>query len=81
METKATLNGVIVAGPSSEAKYLGVIFDQVLRFKSRVVKRHQRGNGIASIAKSTWGTLYTHVRQLFQAVVAPRIGYATIVWH
>src|SRR5271169_7105374 len=37
METKAsvTVNGITVE-PSSEAKYLGVIFDQELRFKSHL---------------------------------------------
>ena len=36
---------------------------------------------LSNIAKSTWGTPYTYVRQLFQAVVAPRTDYAAIVWH
>ena len=34
-----------------------------------------------SITKSTWGAPYTHVRQLFQAVIVPRTEYAAIIWH
>ena len=85
-KTKAsvTINGVTIK-PSNEAKYLGVIFDQELRFKLHLQHAVKKGTNAAmalsSIAKSTWGAPYTYVRQLFQAVVAPRIDYAAIVWH
>ena len=86
METKAsvTINGVTIK-PSNEAKYLGVIFDQELRFKSHLQHVVKKGTNAAmalsSIAKSTWGAPYTYVRQLFQAVVVPRTDYAAIIWH
>jgi ribonuclease HI len=85
-ETKApvTINGVTIK-PSNEAKYLGVIFDQELRFKSHLQHVIKKGTNAAmalsSITKSTWGAPYTYVRQLFQAVVAPRTDYAAIIWH
>ena len=86
VETKAsvTTNGTTIR-PSDEAKYLGVIFDQELRFKSHLQHVVKKGTNVAmalfSIAKSTWGAPYMYVRQLFQAVVAPRIDYAAIIWH
>jgi hypothetical protein len=83
METKISvaINGATIK-PSNKAKYLGIIFDQGLRFKSHL--QHVVGNDInagmalCSIAKRTWGL---HTYMLFQAVVAPRIDYAAIIWH
>lgn len=61
------------------------IFDQELRFKSHlqyiVKKLTNAAMALSSIAKSTWEAPYMHVRQFFQAVVAPRTDYAVIVWH
>ena len=85
-ETKApvTIDRTTIK-PSSEAKYLGVIFDQELRFKSHLQHAVKKGTNAAmalcSIAKSTWGAPYKYVRQLFQAVIAPRTDYGAIVWH
>jgi hypothetical protein len=36
---------------------------------------------MANIAKATWGAQFTHLRQLFIAVVAPRIDYAAGIWY
>ena len=86
METKAsvTINEITIK-PSQEAKYLGVIFDQELRFKTHLQHVIKKGTNAAmalsSIAKSTWGAPYTYVRQIFQAVIAPRTDYAAIIWH
>jgi hypothetical protein len=33
------------------------------------------------IAKSICGTTYQKIQRLFTSVVAPRIDYATIIWH
>ena len=70
---------------SKEAKYLGVIFDQELRFKSHlqyIVKNDINAIiALSSIAKTTWGAPYMHIRQLFQAVIASRMDYAAIIWH
>jgi hypothetical protein len=71
--------------PSTEAKYLGVIFDQQLRFKARLQQAVKKGTNaalaISSIAKCNWGTPYRYARQLFQAVVAPRMDCAAMIWH
>ena len=81
-----TVNDTIVE-PSSEAKYLGVIFNrELLRFKSHsyyvVVKRGtDAALALASIAKSGWGAHCKYVWQLFSAVIAPRMDYGAVVWH
>ena len=78
------INGITIE-PSKEAKYLGVIFDQELRFKSHLQYIVKKGTNAAmalsSIAKTTWGAPFKHVRQLFQAVIAPRTDYAALIWH
>ena len=77
--------GITTIQPSTEARYLGVIFDQQLRYKShpqQVVKRGTNADlALASIANRKWGTTYKYVRQLFQAIIAPRMDYAAVIWH
>jgi ribonuclease HI len=71
--------------PSTEAKYLGVIFDQKLKFRSHIQhiadKITKYAFAIAGIAKSKWGPKFEHLRRLFTAVAAPRIDYGAIIWH
>jgi hypothetical protein len=78
------VNGITIQ-PSTEAKYLGVVFDQQLRFKAHLQQVTKKGTNaalaISSIAKCNWGTPYRYARQLFQAVVAPRMEYAAMIWH
>ena len=73
------------SNPSTEARYLGVILDQQLRFKSHLQQAVKKGTNAAlalsSIAKCSWGAPYEHVRQLFQSVLAPRTDYAAVVWY
>ena len=61
--------------PSTEAKYLGVIFDQKLKFRYHLEHITDKGTkyalAIAGIAKSTWGPEYKYIRRLFTAVAAP----------
>jgi hypothetical protein len=70
---------------SSEAKYLGVTFDQELRFKTHL--QHATENGtkftmaMSRIAGTKWGAEIKHVKTLSTAVVAPRIDYAASIWH
>jgi hypothetical protein len=86
METEASIdiNGITI-NPSEEAKYLRVIFDQELRFKSHLQHAIKKGTNVAMalsrIAKITWRAPYPYVRQLFQAVVAPRTDHAAVIWH
>src|ERR1700738_1949960 len=71
--------------PSNEARYLGVIFNRGLHFKSHLDYITKKGTKfaltMASVAQTTWGVHYQHVRQLFNAVVAPRTDYAASIWH
>jgi hypothetical protein len=75
---KSTKAGLVIGGtkiqPSDEAKYLGVIFDKTLRFKSHIQYAVKRGTtaalALGSIGIASWGASYTHIRQLFKATVA-----------
>ena len=86
LETKAsiTINGIKIE-PSGEAKYLGVIFDKELRYHSHHRSIVKKGTSAAlalfSIAKHSWGAPYKYIRQLFLAVIAPRMDYAASIWH
>ncbi len=84
--TEATLriNDTTVK-PSEEAKYLGVIFDQELRYKSHLQRLTRKGTAAAlalsSIAKGSTGMHFRYVRQLFQAVISASTDYGAVVWH
>ena len=71
--------------PSNEVKYLGVILDQTLKFKSHLEYISKKGtkfvSAMARIVRSTWGADFKHLQRLFTTVVAPRIDYAAIIWH
>ena len=77
--------GTTTIQPSTEARYLGIIFDQQLRYKSHLQRVIKKGTSAAlalsSIANCKWGTTHKLVRQLFQAVIAPRMDYAAVIWH
>jgi hypothetical protein len=79
-----TINGIKIE-PSGEAKYLDVILDRKLLFHSHLQHIIKKGTNttmaLFSIAKRSWGAPYKYVRQLFQAVIAPRIDYAASIWH
>ena len=83
-EASVTIDGTKIQ-PSPEAKYLGVIFDQKLKFRTHVKQIVAKGTkyalAIAGIAKSGWGPEFKYLRRLFTAVAAPRIDYAAIIWH
>jgi len=71
--------------PSKEVKYLGVIFDQDLKFRAHtnqaVKKGTQFGLAIGSIARAKWGAPLQYLRRLFTSVTAPRMDYAAAIWH
>jgi ribonuclease HI len=71
--------------PSNEARYLGVIFDQKLNFKSHLQHAAKKGTSaalaVSSISKSSWGAPYKYIRRIFQSVICPRTDYAAIIWH
>ena len=59
----------------TEGKYLGVIFDQKLKFRAHVKQIVAKGTKhaltISGIAKSRWGPEFKYLRRLFTAVAAP----------
>jgi ribonuclease HI len=78
------IDGTIIE-PSDEAKYLGVIFDRKLSFKSHVQYASRKGMAfalaISRVANCTCGPTYQQTRNLFTSVVAPRMDHAAIIWH
>src|SRR5436305_2834110 len=74
--TSLTINGLTITS-SKEAKYLGVIFDKELRFRTHLQYVAKKGTSavmaLSSIAKCNWGAPFKHVRQLFLSVIAPRM--------
>ena len=81
----AIIVGKVIIESSNEAKYLGVIFDKELRFKTYlqyIVKKGIKAMmALSRIAKSSWGLKYKYVRQLYTAVITARTDYAIIIWH
>ena len=74
----------ITIKPSSSHKFLGVILDQELRWKEQA--NYSLGKGMEyailmrHISGASWGTPSKLTRQLYQAVVIPRVMYAASVW-
>jgi hypothetical protein len=75
----------VIIRPSDKAKYLGVIFDKELHFKMHLQYAVKKGTkaalALASIGKSTWGTPYQCIRQLFQATVNTNLGFTVLRPH
>ena len=84
VEASITIDGTTIY-PSTEAKYLGVTFDQKLKFRSHLDQIAAKGAKyaltITGIARSKWGAKFEHLRRLFIAVAAPRMDYTAIIWH
>jgi len=81
--TSPVTMGEVTIHPSQEVRYLGVIFDQKLNYQSHIQYVAKMGSkfalAISRVARSTWGAHYRYVRQLFTAVVAPRMDYAASI--
>ena len=71
--------------PGKEARYLGVIFDQKLKFHSHLDYVIKKGTkfalALSSVARITWGTPFKYMRRLYTAVIRPRIQYGAAIWH
>jgi ribonuclease HI len=84
-EKAAIRLGDITINPTTEAKYLGVVFDRKLKFHVHMSHAIKKGTKFAlamsNIAKCTWGTPYKYVKRLYSAVVRPRTQYAATIWH
>ena len=66
--------------PASEVKILGVILDQMLRFKSHVGKAASKGMTAVLALRRLRGLPPPVARQLFISTVASKIDYAASVW-
>jgi ribonuclease HI len=84
-DAKITLEDGTQIEPSEEGKYLGLIFDEKLKFNSNTSYRAKKGTrlalAMASVSRSTGGTTFPYVKRLYDAVVKPSTQYAAIVWH
>jgi hypothetical protein len=82
--SNVSVNGTTIA-PSSKARYLGVIFDQQLRFKSHLQQAVKRGTNTAlalgNMAQTNWGAPFQYVKQLYQTVIIPQTDYRATIWH
>ena len=71
--------------PSMEERYLGVVFDEKLTFKSHLQNITKKGTkvamALARITKCNWRIPYQYARQLFNSVIAARTDYAACIWH
>ena len=74
----------ITIKPSTSHKFLGVILDQELRWKEQASYSLGKGTEYAMLMRhisgASWGTPSKLTRQLYQAVVIPRVTYAASVW-
>ena len=74
----------ITITPTRTHKFLGIIIDQELRWREQV--NHALGKGaqytllMRRLSGASWGVPTRLIRQLYQAVVVPRVTYAASVW-
>ena len=84
-EKAAIHRGNITINPTTEAKYLGVIFDRKLKFYTHVNHAIKKGTKFAlamsGIAKCTWGAPFRYIKRLYTAVIRPRTQYVAAIWH
>ncbi|QRV96882.1 Reverse transcriptase from transposon X-element protein [Ceratobasidium sp. AG-Ba] len=78
-----TIAGTVIK-PSSSHKFLGVVFDQQLRWKEQAAKAVASGTAwagqIKRVARINHGFSTHAMRRLHQCVLIPRISYAADVW-
>ena len=82
IEASIHLNDITIH-PSKEAKYLGVMLDKDLKFRTHISQAMEKGTrfplAISSIIRSTWGPEYKYLQCLFTSVVALRMNYTAII--
>ena len=70
--------------PSESTKYLGIIFDQHLKWDTQQAHAIEKGAKwtaqIRRLARHTWGITPKHARKLYISVAIPRILYAVDMW-
>jgi ribonuclease HI len=71
--------------PSLSAKYLGLLIDYKLNWKSQVQHAAKKGIqtalAINRLSSAKWGINYINLRRLFLSIVIPRMFYGAIIWH
>ncbi|CDO74892.1 hypothetical protein BN946_scf184461.g4 [Trametes cinnabarina] len=76
--------GTHTVSPSDAALYLGVMVDRKLRWREHVELAVAKGTAatlaIGRLARPSFSLPHQYVRQLFQAVVCPKMEYALVVW-
>lgn len=65
----------------STAKLLGVVFDQELRWKDHVQQLVKRATTATQGMSGLRHLRPAQMRQIYQAVVLPRLDFASTVWH
>ena len=74
----------IIINPVPSHKFLGVYLDQELWWWEQANYALAKGTQytllMRRISGNTWGTLMHFTRQLYQAVVVPKVTYAASVW-
>jgi hypothetical protein len=70
--------------PKTTCKYLGVVMDHKLDWKSHIEKIRRKAskslNALASLGSSTWGVRTTDMRTIYNGVVVPQMTYACSAW-
>ena len=66
--------------PQESAKILGVVMDSQLRFKQHIARATTKGLKAAMALRRLRGLRPATSRQLFKALVAPVVDYASVVW-
>ena len=84
--TDATITvAEITIKPSKDARYLGVTFDQSLKFDKHLQQATKKGMifalAMSGAANCICGPQIRYIRQLFTAIVVPRTDYGAIIWH
>ena len=71
--------------PSESAKYLGIIVDRRLAWSEHVEAAIAKGTAamlaVGRLSRPTFGLPHRYARQLFQAVVCPKLEYGLPVWY
>jgi ribonuclease HI len=70
--------------PITSAKYLGVIFDQNLKWTTQLAQVTEKGSKWASqirrATRPSWGITPSYARRLFIGVALPKVLYAIDIW-
>ena len=69
---------------STQAKYLGVIFDQKLTFKQHILNKVKKAKSLLIKAKSAigqlWGPKPSLMRWAYTGIVRPMLIYGNLIW-